>query len=232
MKNNTVNSGIIEKIGSEIKELKKKRAIEPIFVVSGSIGLGMKILGYKERPKEQIILQRCAGVGQIELMNVYTAAFRRFNLITSQYLLTYHNLVFAEESETICKNIKDDVSNGIILLVNYNDRVDWQETVMDNDKLAAKIALVAKAGKLLILTNGVNGLMDNKNLISEVKLSDIEKCKKLCNGAGEYGTGGFETKLEAARIVVSNGIECVIGNINYRIEDLLEGTVPRTVIAK
>lgn len=231
IKNNTVDYSVIRRLGLQILELRRKKNLQVILVVSGSIGLGMNVLGCEERPKEKIILQRCAGVGQIELMNVYTFEFRKLGLITSQYLITYHNLESPEEVENIRKNIADDISQGIVPLVNYNDKVDWQEITRDNDELSAIIALLSGASKLLILTI-VDGFMEKGSVIPEIRINEIEARKKLCEGTNSYGTGGFETKLEAAKITVSKGIDCIIGNIKYPIENLLDGKVPRTVICR
>lgn len=232
IKNGSVDFDIIRRIGRQILELREKKNLRSILVVSGSIGLGMRILGYEERPREKIILQRCAGVGQIELMKVYSTGFSEFGLIASQYLLTYHNFVSGEEKENLKKNIKDDVLQGIVPIINYNDKVDWQEITRNNDKLSANVALLNNASLLLILTDSVEGLIVDGNLIKEVKINEIDGYKRLCNDISKYGTGGFEAKLDAAKIVVPSGIKCVIGNVNYRIEDLLEGSVPRTIIQK
>jgi glutamate 5-kinase len=62
--NNSVNYEIINKIGREVAELINEKFWYPILVVSGAVGLGMNLLGYQEKPKEKVVLQRCAGIGQ------------------------------------------------------------------------------------------------------------------------------------------------------------------------
>ncbi len=227
VKNKKINA-----IAKEIARMKKRKGISTILVVSGAVELGRAMLGLKERPKEKIALQRCAGVGQIELMKIWSDGFKKQEAVLSQYLLTYQNLESGKEQENIIRNLRDDVACGIIPIVNFNDKVDSQEVALDNDRLSAKIAIYAGADQLLILTNDVNGLMDSKSLVREIEIGEIEKYKKLCNGAGKSGTGGFETKLEAAKIFSQNGKECIIGNINYKIGSLLDYSSPSTRIRK
>lgn len=222
-----VNYGVVKKIGYETSELDEK----PILVVSGAIPLGMNILGYKEKPKDKEALQRCACVGQKELMQVYDIGFKG-HAVTSQLLFTYHNFDNPEEEKNIEKRLKDDVENGIVSLINYNDGIDAREVTQDNDNLAARVAIYSSAKRLLILTNDVDGLLDRDGkLVAEINFKNIPQYKALCNSVGEYGTGGMKTKLEAAEIVVPEGIEMIIGNIKYKIKELIKGTCPRTTFS-
>ncbi|MCL5090841.1 MAG: hypothetical protein M1514_02405 [Patescibacteria group bacterium] len=229
IKDRSINYGIVKKIGYEIAELIKEESWQPILIVSGAVGLGMNLLGYQEKPKERIVLQRCAGIGQKELMQLWDFGFKGYAL-TSQFLLTYHNFSNPQEIENIKNCLLDDVENDIVPLVNYNDKVDWQEVAKDNDEMAADIAVYLKASTFVILTS-VDGLLNKGRVIAEIKLSEMEKYKDLCQGAGKYGTGGFLTKLEAAKKATANGTECIIGNVEYKLRDLIRGKVPRTRVS-
>ena len=46
-----------------------------LLVSSGAVGMGMRALGLKERPRSLGLRQACAAVGQGHLMHVYTGAF-------------------------------------------------------------------------------------------------------------------------------------------------------------
>jgi glutamate 5-kinase len=164
-----------------------------------------------------------------ELMQAWDIGFKDYAL-TSQVLLTYHNFSNPSEIENIRKCLLDDIENGIVPLVNYNDKVDWQEVAKDNDKMAADIAICLKASQLIILTS-VDGLLNGEKVIKEIKLNEMEKYMEFCYESGKYGTGGFLTKLEAAKKVTTCGIECVIGNIKYKLKDIIKGKVPRTKIS-
>ena len=49
---------------------------EVVLVSSGAVGMGMRVLGLKERPRSLGLRQACAAVGQGHLMGVYTQALR------------------------------------------------------------------------------------------------------------------------------------------------------------
>src|SRR6185503_19327182 len=48
---------------------------EVVLVSSGAVGMGMRVLGLKERPRSLGLRQACAAVGQGHLMSAYTRAF-------------------------------------------------------------------------------------------------------------------------------------------------------------
>ena len=224
-----VDYGKAKKIGYEINELREEQGINSLLVVSGSVPLGMRKLGYDERPTDVLGLQRCAGVGQKELVQVYDIAFKG-HAETAYLPLTYRNFENQEEVANIENRLRDDIEHGIVTLVNFHDGVSFRGITKDNDTLAADVALYGRASRLIILTSEVDGLMDRDgSLIAEVPPDMIEKYKELCNGAGQDGTGGMKTKIEAAEIATAKGIEVVIGNIRYKLKDILNGTVPRTV---
>jgi len=219
-------------IAREIAGLKREKGISTILVVSGAVELGKNILNLEERPKEKIGLQRCAGVGQIELLKAWSCGLRGRGIIPSQYLLTYQNFESEEEQKNITMNLCDDIENGIVPVVNFNDKIDSKEVALDNDRLSSKIAVYAQAEYLLILTNDVEGLMDIESLIRNIKPQEIGIYKKLCNGAGNGGVGGMITKLEAAEEITRQGGTCLIANVKYGLSSLLNGYGGCTRISK
>jgi glutamate 5-kinase len=48
---------------------------EIVLVSSGAVGMGMRVLGLKERPRSLGLRQACAAVGQGHLIGLYTQAF-------------------------------------------------------------------------------------------------------------------------------------------------------------
>lgn len=232
IENRKVKRRNINFIAREIAWLKREKGISTILVVSGAVELGKNILNLKERPKEKIGLQRCAGVGQVELLKAWSGGLRNQGIVPSQYLLTYQNFESSDEQRNIIINLSDDIENGIVPVVNFNDKIDSKEVALDNDRLSSKIAVYARAEFLLILTNDVEGLEDSDGLIRSIKLEDIENYKKLCNGAGNSGIGGMKTKLEAAQEIAEKGGTCIIANIDCEISDLIGGYSECTRISK
>jgi glutamate 5-kinase len=90
--------------------------------------------------------------------------------------------------------------------------------VGDNDNLAAYTALVAEADTLIICSD-INGLYDadprnnpTAKLIPEVNIID-DSIYQLAGGAGsDVGTGGMQTKIQAAQKCVDSGIQTLIVN--------------------
>ena len=107
----------------------------------------------------------------------------------------------------------------------------------DNDRLSAHVAILARADRLVILTDAP-GLMSQPDgsghLIRRVK--KIDAATLACaGGAGSAGSvGGMLSKLEAARLAMSRGIPVVIAD--GRETDVIRKSVlrvpPGTWVAK
>lgn len=232
IENEVIKKKNMEFIARAIARIREEKNIATILVVSGAVEIGKSVLKLEERPKKKIGLQRCAGVGQIGLISSWASELGNFGIISSQYLLTYQNFESEEERKNIVCNLGDDVENGIVPIVNFNDKIDSREVALDNDRLSSKIAAYANAFALIILTNDVDGLLDGENLVERIRFAEIEKYEKLCNGTGVCGTGGMMTKMKAAREIVGAGGECFIANVWYDIGDLLDGSAKCTRITK
>lgn len=193
---------------------------EIILVSSGSIGLGMAKLGMGERPKDTPTRQACAAVGQCELMYLYDKLFSEYSLNVAQMLLTKYVLL-EDRRQNVQNAIESIISHGVIPIVNENDTVAIDELeleVGENDSLAATVAAIANADLLVILSD-IDGLYDKdprKN--ADAKLIPVvdeitDEIRKLAGGAGtSLGTGGMITKINAAEIAVSHGIDMIILN--------------------
>lgn len=193
---------------------------EIILVSSGAIGLGMSKIGLVERPKDTPTKQACAAVGQCELMYLYDKLFAEYSLNVAQFLLT--KFVLLEDRRTNVKNALERVIQlGVIPIVNENDTVAIDELELEmgeNDSLAATVAKIAGAD-LLIIMSDIDGLYDNDpRLDPDAKLIPVveeinDDIRALAGGAGtKMGTGGMKTKINAAEIAVSSGIDMIILN--------------------
>ena len=193
---------------------------EIILVSSGAIGLGMSKIGLVERPKDTPTKQACAAVGQCELMYLYDKLFAEYSINVAQLLLT--KFVLLEDRRQNVQNALERVIQlGAIPIVNENDTVAIDELeleVGENDSLAATVAKIANAD-LLIIMSDIDGLYDaDPRLDPDAKLIPIveeltDDIRKLAGGAGtKMGTGGMITKINAAEIAMSNGVDMVIVN--------------------
>lgn len=206
----------VENLTRQLIELKKKD-IEVIVVSSGAIGCGMEILGYSKRPDTIEELQACSTLGQPFLMHYYKKFFSSYGFHVAQILVTYFDL----DSLSLRSNIRKLLEylllkKTVIPIINENDCVSYEEIRFgDNDRLSSHIAVLTKADRLVILSN-VSGLMDYSN--GEKKtipfVDEIDsRIEKLAEGTrSERSVGGMITKIEAAKIAISAGIQMQIAD--------------------
>ena len=203
------------KIISDLKNAGNK----VVLVSSGAIGMGMAKLGFSERPKDMPGKQAAAAVGQCELMYAYDKMFSEYGHTVAQILITRDDV----ENEERRGRFKDTVFRllelGALSVINENDTVSTDEiTVGDNDTLAA-IAAVSVDAELLIILSDVDGLYTSNpktdgsaELIKTVETID-GNIIALAGGTGSsLGTGGMATKIKAAQICTSAGIDMMIMN--------------------
>ncbi|HEX8374209.1 MAG TPA: glutamate 5-kinase, partial [Geminicoccaceae bacterium] len=130
---------------------------EVIIVSSGAVALGRGRLGLPRSPRLDH-KQAAAAAGQPLLMHAWAEAFAPFGLVTAQLLLTAYDTedrrAFLNARGTIAALLKA----GAIPVVNENDSTATAELrVGDNDRLSARVAQLAGA-ELLALLSDVDGL--------------------------------------------------------------------------
>lgn len=206
-----------------------------VIVSSGAIGAGRKALGIQEKPKTLSVKQACAAVGQARLMMIYQKLFAEYNQTIAQILIT-KRIMLNEISKTNAENtFQELLGMRVIPIVNENDPISTdqiQEDIFgDNDTLSANVAELVKAD-LLILLSDIDGLYtdDPRNnrdarFISYVENID-DKLESMAKGADTtFGTGGMTTKIAAAKIANSAGVDMVIANGDdiHNITRILQG---------
>ena len=221
VRNGAVAYGNLDRLCYEVTEMRYKDRVDSVLVVSGAIPLGMQENQILKKPTNWVDLQSLAREGQPKLMQLYKEAFKKAGeLRVTQLLVTYHNLATPKERRNIVNGINYDLSRRKVPLINYNDGVDPEEAQKDNDRLAAEIAKYSNAERMIILGT-VDGVMNGSEVVTEIgEITD--EIRQLDAGAGENGTGGLTTKLEAAEIVMPEGIHFYFGNIEAGIRALIE----------
>jgi len=209
----------IAQLAAQVVEL-RRLGHEVLVVSSGAVGCGMSLLGLKKRPTAMAELQACAALGQPRLMRLYDEAFGRSGTRVAQVLLTYLDL----DSVSLYGNIQRSVEHllahrGVVPIFNENDVVSYDELVGarfgDNDQLSAHIAILARAERLIILSN-VRGLATNPDgtgrLIRDVHKIDA-RIQKIAGGTrSETSVGGMAAKRKAARPANEAGIPMQIAH--------------------
>lgn len=194
---------------------------EIILVSSGAVGLGIGKLNLKERPKDTPTKQAAAAVGQCELMHIYDEMFSRYSVTVAQILLTKTIISSPDRVDNVKNAIDALTSMGVVPVVNENDTVAIDELELEigeNDSLSAVVASIAEAEVLIILSD-IDGLYSqdphenqNAEIIPVVQQID-ESIESIAGGAGSnLGSGGMSTKINAARIATSAGIDMIIMN--------------------
>ncbi len=228
----SINQPVIINIMQSFKELYDK-GINVALVSSGAIASGMHELGLTKKPKEMSLKQACAAIGQSKLMEAYNKAAEIYGLKTGQILVNHDDFQVRKRMNYLSDTLDAMFKNNIIPIINENDALAVEEIkVGDNDTLASLIAPMINAD-LLILFSDIDGLFDkNPKIYKDAKLiNTVEKIDDSINKmAGdkttEVGTGGMQTKINAALISTSAGANMIICNSNQikNLCDIVSGS--------
>lgn len=214
-----------------------------ILVSSGAIGVGAGKLGFPGRPGELRMKQAAAAVGQCRLMHIYDKLFGEYGVTVAQILLTDGDVDDPCRANHLENTFEALLELGCIPVVNENDSVSSAEietgharVLGDNDTLSAIVARLCRAD-LLVLLSDIDGLYDkdphthpDARLISRVMVVD-DALRASAGGAGtSRGTGGMQTKLDAAVIAMAAGVDMVIANgaSPEKLYDIVDGTTVGT----
>lgn len=191
---------------------------EVILVSSGAVAAGRGKIG--SRSKDSVTeRQVLSSVGQALLMKTYESLFDEYGMVVAQVLLTRDDFANPKRA-AVCKNTLSELcGRGIIPIVNENDAVAFDEIELgDNDTLSARVAVLVKAGALVILTdtdglfNADPRLVPDATLLRTVGRIDSSITAMAKPASAPNGTGGMVTKLWAANLAMENGIPTVIAN--------------------
>jgi glutamate 5-kinase len=199
---------MIPRLAADVAELRAaKRSV--VVVTSGAIAIGCHRLGYGSRPKETARLQAAAAAGQSVLMRRYDEAFAALGVTTAQVLLTHADLADRERMNNARGALAALLDAGAVPIVNENDTVSTEEIYFgDNDQLAAMVAPLVSA-ELLVLLTDVDGVLDpNGKRISVMERDDSTTV--LPSASVRMGSGGIESKIDAARKGARSGASVVV----------------------
>lgn len=221
-KNGSINLGRIENLAKVISNIVNSGK-EVILVSSGAVGAGVGKLRLKEKPRDVREQQALSAIGQCELMHIYSKFFGEFSHIVGQILLTRDVIEDEHIKENVCHTFELLLKKGIIPIVNENDSVaiDELDNIVkfgDNDNLAAIVSILVKADLMIILSD-IDGFYDkdprkHKDATMIKEIYEITEELENCAGeAGSYlGTGGMITKINAAKVANSAGVDVVLAS--------------------
>jgi glutamate 5-kinase len=203
-----------------------------LVVSSGSIALGRSRLRLPRGPLKLEESQGAAAVGQIALARIWSEVLGAHGIGAGQILVTLQDTEERRRYLNARATIAKLLEWRAVPIINENDTVATNEIRYgDNDRLAARVATMASAD-LLILLSDIDGLYDappaqnpDAKLIPVVETvtSEIEA---MAGAAGsELSRGGMRTKIEAAKIATTGGTHMLIasGKIEHPLAAVADG---------
>lgn len=213
---NNISRGKIEDIANQIAKLKD--SYEFIIVSSGAIAVAKQFVKLESKQEDVFVKQALASIGQPHLIRIYQEIFREYGLLSSQCLLSYSDFEKQQSKTNIVNTINVLVQNNYIPIINENDTVATDEIQFgDNDKLAALTAVLLDVDLLIIATN-TNGIYTKDSIKNEkpktiLEVTNLDNLiKEVVNLKSSHGTGGMQSKIEAASLSKNANIETWIVN--------------------
>lgn len=209
-----------------------------VVVSSGAQVSGVSTLKEWARKKDVHFRQALCAIGQVELMSQWRKAFNEQALHIGQLLFTKEDFEDSHRSLNIRNTLFTLVDEGAVPIINENDSVSTDEfSIGDNDNLSALTAILWSAD-LLILFSDIDGVFtDNPKTNKEAKLVETvnsipELRKSIQIGeTNSFGTGGIETKIQAAQKTTLYGIPLLLANggVPNILDRLLDGSAKGTL---
>jgi glutamate 5-kinase len=226
-----LNRAWLETLVQDLLRL-RKRGQQVILVSSGAIALGRRQLKLAKGPLRLEESQAAAAVGQIRLAHAYKELFEEQGVTVAQVLLTLEDSERRRRYLNARATLEELLELGAMPVINENDTVATAEIRYgDNDRLAARVAQMASADCLLLLSD-VDGLYTadpNKDSAAQFIDRVLHITPDIEAMAGrtvsDVGSGGMATKILAAKIAVSAGCHiCILaGHHKHPVRRLEEG---------
>lgn len=229
-----VDASAVAKLCREAAEL-RAAGTDVVIVTSAAIAAGLPELGLggDNRPSDARTLQAVATVGQSALMEVYRAELRGHGLVAGQVLLTPHDFIVRAQYLHARQTLTRLLQLGVVPIVNENDAIADDEIRWgDNDRIAALVANLVDAERLVLLTDTDGVLTADPRVDESASLIEViheidQQHEALAGGAGTVrGSGGMASKLAAAKIASWSGVDTVIARADREgvVADAVAGT--------
>jgi glutamate 5-kinase len=208
----------LDAISDDIAAL-KARGTDVLVVSSGAIALGRSVLAMPSGALKLEESQACAAIGQIALARYWAESLSRHQIVAGQILLTLGDTEERRRYLNARATLQQLLKIGAVPIINENDTVATTEIRYgDNDRLAARVATMAGAD-LLVLLSDIDGLYTAPpHLDPQARFLDtIEEItpaiEAMAGGAAsELSRGGMRTKIDAGKIATSAGCAMIIAS--------------------
>ncbi|MBR0557760.1 glutamate 5-kinase [Ciceribacter sp. L1K23] len=208
----------LDAICDDIAALRSK-GVEVLVVSSGAIALGRTVLSMPKGALKLEESQAAAAVGQIALARHWSESLSRHDIVAGQILLTLGDTEERRRYLNARATLQQLSKIGAIPIINENDTVATTEIRYgDNDRLAARVATMAGAD-LLVLLSDIDGLytapphIDPAAHFLETIHEITPDIEAMAGGAAsELSRGGMRTKIDAGKIATGAGCAMIIAS--------------------
>ena len=189
---------------------------EVVLVSSGAVAAGRAAVRGIGAQAPLAAKQALAAIGQTQMVALWQ---RFFDRPVAQVLLTHDDLRHRRRYLNARATLRELLQLGALPVVNENDTVAVDELKLgDNDNLAAIVAALVDAD-LLLIASDIDGLC-TANPRTDPTAQPVARVEAItpavyamAGGAGSsVGTGGMQTKLQAAAKAAAAGIATALCN--------------------
>ena len=189
---------------------------EVVLVSSGAVAAGRAAVRGIGAQAPLAAKQALAAIGQTQMVALWQ---RFFDRPVAQVLLTHDDLRHRRRYLNARGTLRELLQLGALPVVNENDTVAVDELKLgDNDNLAAIVAALVDAD-LLLIASDIDGLC-TANPRTDPTAQPVARVEAItpavyamAGGAGSsVGTGGMQTKLQAAAKAAAAGIATALFN--------------------
>jgi glutamate 5-kinase len=191
--------------------------VEVVVVTSGAIARGIEIMGLDGRPGQIAGLQAASAVGQGRLYRVYDDLLHERGVQSAQILLTFHDVSGRMHYLNARQTLRTLLDWKVVPVINENDTTTTDEISFgDNDFLAAQVATLVGADRLVLLTTP-DGLFTadprsdpSATLVPLVDDFAALDALAISHETSSLGTGGMRSKVVAAEMATAAGVETIV----------------------
>lgn len=184
-----------------------------IIITSGAVAAGSEMTRNNSLSRSSL-----AALGQAKLIKYYCDFFNEQNIKIAQILLSPNSFKDRSRFDHLKRTLLQLTNNKIIPIINENDTTVLKDAFGDNDSLAAIIAVIADAQKLIFLTD-LDGLYSadpkidkSAYVIKEIESVDLEIQRMCSKKTSSLGRGGMLSKLKGVKLATTCGIKVYIIN--------------------
>lgn len=222
---------------AEAIEARMKAGSDVVIVSSGAIAAGLEPLGLTRRPTDLATKQAAASVGQVALVNSWSAAFARYQRTVGQVLLSAHDIAMRVQHTNAQRTLDRLRALHAVAIVNENDTVATNEIRFgDNDRLSALVAHLVGADALVLLSD-IDGLYDSDprngsaRFIPEVTgPADLDGV--IAGQSSHLGTGGMASKVSSAMLAADAGVPVLLAAAAHAATALTDAAVGTVFAAR